>query len=103
MLIDTLQEKPYMMLSKEHRAILDQFAFDIPPVGVKFTAGRPDKVHRLSEKMALCEMLKKAQEREMRFLRMPKPCLRGRVVCAGAGRVPGAFYQRGIRGQAENL
>jgi uncharacterized protein (DUF169 family) len=50
------------MLTKEQLAVLDRFAFDVPPVGVKFMADRPEKVERLGEKIALCEMLKKAQE-----------------------------------------
>ena len=52
----------HMVLTREHVAILDKFAFDTPPVGVKFLGNRPDMVARLEEKMALCEMLKKAQE-----------------------------------------
>jgi len=51
-----------MMLTKEDFSILDKFAFDVPPVAVKFLADRPDMPERLGEKMALCEMLKKAQE-----------------------------------------
>ena len=51
-----------MMLTKEYFSILDKFAFDVPPVAVKFLADRPDMPERLGEKMALCEMLKKAQE-----------------------------------------
>jgi len=51
-----------MMLTKEHVAILNRFEFDTPPVGVKFLAKHPDMVARLDENMALCEMLKKAQE-----------------------------------------
>ena len=51
-----------MILTKEYVAILDKFDFDVPPVGVKFLAKRPDLVERLDENMALCEMLKKAQE-----------------------------------------
>jgi uncharacterized protein (DUF169 family) len=51
-----------MILTKENVAILDKFEFEAPPVGVKFMARRPDKVTRLDEKMALCEMLKKAQQ-----------------------------------------
>lgn len=51
-----------MILTKEHVAILAKFEFDTPPVGVKFLAKRPDTVARLDETMALCEMLKKAQE-----------------------------------------
>jgi uncharacterized protein (DUF169 family) len=49
-------------LTKESIAILNKFAFEVPPVGVKFLADRPDRPERLGEKMALCEMLKKAQE-----------------------------------------
>jgi uncharacterized protein (DUF169 family) len=51
-----------MILTKEDFSILDKFAFDVPPVAVKFLADRPDMPERLGEKMALCEMLKKAQE-----------------------------------------
>jgi uncharacterized protein (DUF169 family) len=51
-----------MLLTRQQVAILERFEFDTAPVGVKFLAGRPDKVARLGENMALCEMLKKAQE-----------------------------------------
>ncbi len=51
-----------MILTKEYLAILDKFDFDVPPVGVKFLTKRPDSIERLDANMALCEMLKKAQE-----------------------------------------
>jgi uncharacterized protein (DUF169 family) len=51
-----------MILTKEYQAILDKFEFERQPVGVKFLAKQPDKIERLDEKMALCEMLKQAQE-----------------------------------------
>jgi uncharacterized protein (DUF169 family) len=51
-----------MILTKKDLAILDKFEFEVPPVGIKFLAKRPDLVERLDENMALCEMLKKAQE-----------------------------------------
>jgi uncharacterized protein (DUF169 family) len=51
-----------MALTKKDFAILDKFEFDIQPVGVKFLVKRPDTVERLGENMALCEMLKRAQE-----------------------------------------
>jgi uncharacterized protein (DUF169 family) len=50
------------MLAKEDIAILDRFAFDVPPVGVKFLVKRPEKMERLGENLALCEMLQKAQQ-----------------------------------------
>ncbi len=51
-----------MILTKEYGAILEKFDFDVPPVGVKFLTKRPDSIERLDANMALCEMLKKAQE-----------------------------------------
>jgi uncharacterized protein (DUF169 family) len=51
-----------MTLTKKELAILDKFEFDVQPVGIKFLAERPDKMERLRESMALCEMLKRAQE-----------------------------------------
>jgi uncharacterized protein (DUF169 family) len=51
-----------MSLTKKDFAILEKFKFDIQPVGVKFSAKQPDRFERLDDKMALCEMLKKAQE-----------------------------------------
>ena len=51
-----------MTVTKKDLAILEKFAFDVPPVAVKFSTRRPPKVERLAEKMALCEMLKKAQQ-----------------------------------------
>ena len=47
---------------KQYAAILDKFDFDVPPVGVKFLSKPPDMVERIQENMALCEMLKAAQE-----------------------------------------
>jgi uncharacterized protein (DUF169 family) len=51
-----------MFFNKENQAILERFDFDVPPVGVKFLAKPPNMVDRLDENMALCEMLKRAQE-----------------------------------------
>lgn len=51
-----------MLLTKEDFAVLDKLAFEVPPVGVKFSARRPDNVQRLDEDMAFCEMLRKAQQ-----------------------------------------
>jgi len=51
-----------MTVTKKDLAILDKFAFDVPPVAVKFSPRRPAKLERLVEKLALCEMLKKAQQ-----------------------------------------
>ncbi len=51
-----------MTLPKTDLAILNKFEFNVPPVGVKFLAKRPEGIERLNENLALCEMLKRAQE-----------------------------------------
>jgi uncharacterized protein (DUF169 family) len=56
-----------MKIMKTDLKILEQFNFKIQPVGVKFLADRPDMLGRLDEKMALCEMLGKAQEGNVFF------------------------------------
>lgn len=53
-----------MVLSRKAYSILDRFEFDVPPVGVKFRTEIPKGVGRLEEKLALCEMLKRAQQGE---------------------------------------
>ena len=55
-------EEVKMTLTKKDLAILDKFDFDTQPVGVKFSVTQPDMLERLNENMALCEMLKRAQE-----------------------------------------
>ena len=50
-----------MTLTKKDFAILDDFKFDIQPVGVKYFTRSPENIKRLDQKMTLCEMLVKAQ------------------------------------------
>lgn len=50
-----------MSLVKEDLAILERFAFDVQPVGVKFLVKKPD-MNRLGEQLTFCEMLKRAQQ-----------------------------------------
>src|SRR4030043_795703 len=51
-----------MIFTKEYVAILEKFGFTVQPVGIKFMVKQPYRVKRLNENMALCEMLKRAQE-----------------------------------------
>jgi uncharacterized protein (DUF169 family) len=51
-----------MTLTKQNFAILDKFDFDVKPVVVKFLVKQPNTVERLTENMAFCEMLEKAQD-----------------------------------------
>jgi uncharacterized protein (DUF169 family) len=56
-----------MTVTKKDLAVLYKFGFEVPPVGIKFLADQPEGLERLGEKMALCEMLKKAQGGEAFF------------------------------------
>ena len=51
----------------EYLKVFEKFEFEVPPVGVKFLTRKPDSVDRLDENMALCEMLKKAQDGHVFF------------------------------------
>jgi uncharacterized protein (DUF169 family) len=51
-----------MALTERELAVLERFEFDVQPIGVKFLTKRPEGMERLNENVALCEMLKKAQE-----------------------------------------
>ncbi len=51
-----------MTITKYDLAVLERFDFDVLPVAVKFAATRPSQVDRLDENLALCEMLKRAQQ-----------------------------------------
>lgn len=53
-----------MALTRDDYAILDDFRFDIQPVAVKYLVSPPVNIGRLDQQMALCEMLRKAQEEE---------------------------------------
>lgn len=48
-------------------SIYRKFNFERVPVGVKFLAGRPEGLEKLDGSMALCEMMREAQERGSAF------------------------------------
>jgi len=54
-----------MAINKKDFEILNDFHFDIEPVGVKYLTRPPEGIKKLSETIALCEMLKKAQGGEV--------------------------------------
>jgi uncharacterized protein (DUF169 family) len=56
-----------MIFTEKEREVFDRFKFDIPPVGVKFLPRPPGGISPLGEKLAFCEMLKKAQEGQVFF------------------------------------
>ena len=80
-----------MTLTKEDLGILDKFEFGVQPVGVKFLAKRPDIVKRLDETMALCEMLKKAQEGNAFFVEKENHACEAGLYVLGQAEAPGPF------------
>ena len=59
-----------MTLTKHDYTILNEFKFDVQPVGVKYLTKPPEGIKKLAETMALCEMLKKAQGGEVFYADM---------------------------------
>ena len=58
----------HMTLAEEDVSILDKFAFDVPPVGVKFLAKRPDKVERSAPKRWLSAKCSRGPRKGMPFM-----------------------------------
>lgn len=61
----------FMSLDDEDYAILNEFHFDIQPVGIKYLVRVPKDISALSEKTTLCDMLKKAQGGEVFYAAAP--------------------------------
>jgi uncharacterized protein (DUF169 family) len=80
-----------MSLAKKDIAILDKFDFHLPPVGVKFLAKPPDTLARLEGNLALCEMLKKAQEGEAFFADAENHACEAGMYVLGQAEAPGPF------------
>jgi uncharacterized protein (DUF169 family) len=60
-----------MALNKQNYGILEEFHFDIQPVAVKYLVRTPEGIAALDQRMALCEMLKKAQGGEVFYAAAP--------------------------------
>jgi uncharacterized protein (DUF169 family) len=54
-----------MALNQDDLLILEKFKFDLQPVCIKYVSKIPEKITKLNEKIAFCEMLKKAQSGEV--------------------------------------
>ena len=54
-----------MVFKKKDFEIFENLEFDIQPVGIKYHSIMPERINKLTRKMALCEMLKTAQEGEV--------------------------------------
>jgi uncharacterized protein (DUF169 family) len=80
-----------MILTEKERAIFDRFDFDVRPVGVKFLARQPDLIERLEEKLAFCEMLKKAQEGKAFFADAEAHACEAGLYVLGQADAPGPY------------
>ena len=45
-------------------SIFNNFKFEMQPIGIKFLLFKPDSIRKLEKKLALCEMIREAQESE---------------------------------------
>lgn len=54
-----------MALTTEDFAVLDRLELDIRPVGAKYLVREPESIVALDQRMALCEMLRRAQSGEV--------------------------------------
>ena len=80
-----------MTLTKKDLAVLDKFEFDVPPVGVKFLAQPLDRVPRLNENLAFCEMLKKGQEGNVFYAGKENHTCEAGLYVLGQADAPGPF------------
>jgi len=53
-------------------SIFNKFNFELSPIGIKFLFNKPEGIERLDKNIALCEMLKEAQQRQNPFFVEPE-------------------------------
>lgn len=80
-----------MTITKRELSVLDRFNFEVQPVGVKFLARQPDRIERLEEKLAFCEMLKKAQEGKTFFADAETQACDAGLYVLGQAEAPGPY------------
>jgi uncharacterized protein (DUF169 family) len=80
-----------MIFTEKERAVFDRFDFDVQPVGIKFLARQPDLIERLDEKLAFCEMLKKAQEGKAFFADAENHACEAGLYVLGQADAPGPY------------
>jgi uncharacterized protein (DUF169 family) len=56
---------------QEDISIFNRFGFQTRPIGVKFLFNKPDGIAKIDKKMALCEMIKEAQQKASPFYASP--------------------------------
>jgi uncharacterized protein (DUF169 family) len=61
-----------MEAAKQELSVMNRFQFERQPVGIKFSFTKPESLKQLGRDIALCEMLKTAQESESGFYVTPE-------------------------------
>jgi uncharacterized protein (DUF169 family) len=61
-----MEEKPLNPLTQD-LSIFERFEFESQPVGVKFLYRKPSGIAKIKEPLAICEMIRKAQQAEEPF------------------------------------
>ena len=56
-----------MASKKPDLSVFKKFNFESPPVGIKYLYYKPDGIERLDKNLALCQMLREAQQRQTPF------------------------------------
>jgi len=79
------------MVLNKNLNILEKFDFQTPPVGVKFLTKPPDTVERLKKGLALCEMLKLAQEGETFYAGVENHACEAGLYVLGQAEAPEPF------------
>lgn len=91
-----------MSLDPKAFSILERFHFEVPPVGVKFFRRRPEGFDKPGEKLAFCEMLKKAQEGRVFLAEAGDHSCEAGLYVLGQAEAPGA-YRGGEFGAGLNI
>ena len=80
-----------MTYANDRYSVFDKLTFEIQPVAVKYLPRQPDGIKRLDEKLAFCEMLKKAQEGKSFFTDAESQACEAGLYVLGQTEAPGPY------------
>jgi uncharacterized protein (DUF169 family) len=80
-----------MTFLKDLYSVFDNLGFEVQPVAVKYLPRRPDEIKRLDEKLAFCEMLKKAQEGKTFYAEAASHACEAGLYVLGQAGAPGPY------------
>lgn len=80
-----------MVSAGKDLALLDRFQFEVPPIGIKYFRRRPEGLNKTKEKLAFCEMLKKALEGWSFFAQAEDHTCEAGLYVLGQAEAPGPY------------